>query len=730
MVVYMKSLVIKFSSIVFVLLISLSISFSQNLVPNGSFETVNCQTGFYLPWGNPVENNSPWFSTTGGSTDSYNVCHSASFNMYNVPSNFNGIQTPFEGSGYVGIIAYEGDGQNNYREYISVMLSSPLQAGVQYRVSYYVSLADESQYAAHAPGVYISQSDISDHSTSYTLSMYTPQISTNQVIDDNENWTLVTGFYTANGNEEFITIGNFEDDNDTYLAHINPAGGFDRVYFYIDAVSVIPVELPEANFTVESTDLCEGQCTLLSNLSSDGNISTPITSWDWVVSPTNGAPIIDNVQDPGVVCWNTPGTYDITLTISNGTYSDDTTIQVVVSEEINIELGVDTTICGPNYVLDAGNPGASYLWNDGSTDQTFEASQTGVYYVTVSNGACVETREIHLTFPTIDVNLGQDMILCEDDLDQGLLLNAQNTGSSYVWNTGDTTEQITVNSEGVYSVIVSKNGCMATDEIAVLSQEISTSFVAIDTAGCVDFQADFTNSNVITNGAVTHINWEFGDGSHSTSNNPSHLYTQVGSYDVKVLVTSDIGCQFDTTISNYITVYPTAIADFKVIEGTNLVGDAVQYDNISQYSDSWEWFFVDGVISTEENPTHAYLESGEFSTILIAKNQYGCNDTVHKMVTIQDPVTLFVPNSFSPNGDGNNEEWSFSVLGIDETSFRVSIFNRWGETIWTSTDPNASWDGTHKGIPVQDGSYTWKIICSAFEHAERRMYTGSIHLIK
>lgn len=720
------------SVLTFVVMFSFTVSFAQNLVPNPSFETVNCQNSFFLPWGCTIENNLPWTATTLGSPDSYNSCHSGSNYMYGTPENYTGSQHAKSGNGYAGIFTYSTEqGQDEYREYISVAMSSDLQAGSSYKISYYVSLADHSQYSTYAPSAYISDNSIGDNTHGNALNQYSPQISTSTFVNDTTNWVLITANYTAIGGERYITIGNFNTDANTSNQNVNPNGQLARAYYYIDDISVQEQNpTPIASFNLSSSSVCQGNCTSIAENSINAT-DQPINSWTWTVNPTNGAPIIDNVQNPATVCWNTPGTYDITLTVSDGINTDDTTVQIIVLEEIQLDLGADTVICSGDYILDAGNDGSTFLWHDGSTSQLFNATETGVHYVTVSNGTCVETREIFLVFPGLDLDLGQQMILCESNVAQGVELDALNAGSSYLWSTGSTNQQITIDSAGIYFVTVtdSYGYCSITDTTEVVEQEFNLSFNTLDTAGCIDLTASFENSSSVNNGTVSNWLWDFGDGANSTDEHPTHTYTTVGDYDVTLSVISANGCQKDTTFISYIHTFPWAVADFSSTSGDIIADSEVNFYNQSSNSDSWNWDFNGESQSNEENPTNTFSEAGVFDVTLIAENVHGCNDTIRKVVRINDDITIYVPNAFTPDGNSKNDEWNFSVLGVDESDFLVMIFDRWGELIWDSYDTHASWDGTYKGNLVQDGTFTWVIKCKSRLSAEKRMFTGSIHLI-
>jgi hypothetical protein len=201
---------------------------AQNLVPNGSFETISScpithgQLDLAVPWFVPNKNN--------GTPDLFNACNQKDFG---VPINSAGYQNAHTGVGYAGFYTY---GANSAREYLEVQLTSPLTAGIAYRIEMYVSPSENAGVAIDAIGIYISNGRISN---SDILLPFVPQISNpiNIIISDTLGWTLVSGLYIAAGGENYITIGNFSNDNSTNILNFNPSGKH-RGYYFVDDVSI------------------------------------------------------------------------------------------------------------------------------------------------------------------------------------------------------------------------------------------------------------------------------------------------------------------------------------------------------------------------------------------------------------------------------------------------------------------------------------------------------------
>jgi gliding motility-associated-like protein len=116
------------------------------------------------------------------------------------------------------------------------------------------------------------------------------------------------------------------------------------------------------------------------------------------------------------------------------------------------------------------------------------------------------------------------------------------------------------------------------------------------------------------------------------------------------------------------------------------------------------WVFADGERQNEEEVRHTFTEDGRYTTGLIATNEYGCSDTFTGLDSIVIQREIYVPNSFSPNNDGNNDDFGIKLIGEFER-FELIIFNRWGEQLFVSRNPDERWDGFYMGELVPNGVY-------------------------
>lgn len=225
----------------FLFIFSLTSSFiyaQQNLVPNGSFEEYEfCPFGTNNP--NAVK---LWYNPTAASPDYYNACAN---NGGGVPENDWGYQYAQDGNAYIGLVSYTSSTMD-YREYMQVHLSKKLEAGKSYCWSFWISLIDSVDYASNNVGIGLSQVPVTNSSI-YTNLPISSSSFDNEITYDTKNWKEVSGIYTAIGNEEYLTVGNFFDDQNTQTVQVTSgAMGGPYAYYYIDNIYLGDC-VPQAN---------------------------------------------------------------------------------------------------------------------------------------------------------------------------------------------------------------------------------------------------------------------------------------------------------------------------------------------------------------------------------------------------------------------------------------------------------------------------------------------------
>jgi len=321
------------------------------------------------------------------------------------------------------------------------------------------------------------------------------------------------------------------------------------------------------------------------------------------------------------------------------------------------------------------------------------------------------------------------------------------TGSTYNWTvpvgaiiiSGQGTHTITVNWNGspggnvsVIETNVCGNGTAVILPI-VVNAAPAVHIVASPHDGCSPLPVNFTDNTVLGAGVtITSWSWVFGDGNISSFQNPTNVYVNPGGYNVSLTITTNSGCTSTFSSVNFVNVYPNPIADFTTTENVIYVSDPkVHFIDQSQVTiATWSWNFGDNITSALQNPVHTYNDAGLFNVMLAVSNQYGCVDTVRKTITIKEEFTFYVPNAFTPNGDGDNE--TFNGVGTAIGDYEMFIFDRWGELIYKTNDYNQPWDGKlrQKGDVVQEDTYVYKIRVTEQDNKHEHVYEGQISLLK
>lgn len=216
--------------------------------------------------------------------------------------------------------------------------------------------------------------------------------------------------------------------------------------------------------------------------------------------------------------------------------------------------------------------------------------------------------------------------------------------------------------------------------------------------GCAPAEITFTNlSSPIDE--TYKIVWTFGDGGSSEGViSPTHLYDKVGLYDVTVAITSPIGCFIADTFPRLIRAEPSPTANFTCDPDSLLTNfnSTVEFTDLSLLANRWNWTFDKYGYSTEQNPTFTFPDTGLVKIRLIVTHPAGCKDSMSKVLDIRPEIRWYMPNAFTPNADSNNDGFLGKgfLRGVDD--FSMMIWNRWGELVFETNDPEQAWNGRVK----------------------------------
>ncbi|MCW3086496.1 MAG: hypothetical protein JWP12_3862 [Bacteroidetes bacterium] len=450
------------------------------------------------------------------------------------------------------------------------------------------------------------------------------------------------------------------------------------------------------------------------------------------------------------------GTYNVTISDANhctvtGTVvvTEPSPMSVIANPADTICIGQLSQIYGAGY---GGTPPYSYVWNPssiGTTAGPFAVTPTTTTSYTVAatdSHGCVSPNVIATVFvnPQIAVT-ATDVSVCDGNpVGISAAASGGNGGPyTYTWSNGASGASQTVTppigASPVNYTVTANDGCSIaiTDVSTVTVNPLAVSFITVpDSAGCEDFNAQFSG---LSNIGVSYA-WNFGDGSTGTGTSISHLYTTPGVYNVTLTVTTALGCVSSITDNGLITVYPAPTAGFTFSPNpASQTTPVVTFTDQSIGGTEWHWDFdytypiANGLFTdTLENTSFSYPDTGIYVVQQIVTNSYGCTDIAYNNVEIIPEYVLYAPNAFTPNNhDGLNDTFMPQGVGIDPDNFEMTIFDRWGNMIFKTTDVNKGWDGKANGGSniAQIDVYVWKIKTKD-TRGQNHSYLGHVSIVK
>lgn len=288
---------------------------------------------------------------------------------------------------------------------------------------------------------------------------------------------------------------------------------------------------------------------------------------------------------------------------------------------------------------------------------------------------------------------------------------------------------------GTHRIYHYMNGfCSDVDSVDIIVNPTPVLSISSDVnAGCAPITVNFTSTTDQPGGAY---NWNFGNGGTSTSANPSSTYTSYNGgvpYNVTFIYTSPMGCA-DTIINNgMISIYSQPVAIFSATpQPTDITQPEITFiDQSTGVINNWFWTFGTGDGSTVQNPTYIYADSGSYYVQLVVVNNNGCVDTTHSIIVIDPILTAYIPNAFSPDGNGRNDEFRIMGTDIQTSGFEMSIFDRWGERVFYTGDLLQGWNGSkgNSGPTLEQGVYVYKVTLLDWKGLSHE-YIGHVTLMK
>ncbi len=528
-------------------------------------------------------------------------------------------------------------------------------------------------------------------------------------------------------------VGQTTNELDVMAAVPNPHTGLYTVTYTLNGsclkkeITINNQEQPTAYFLLEKA--CAGDSVKLTDSSfvQVGNIA----SWSW-----------DLTSD---------GTVDGTsknisfLPTSNGPFT--TTLTVVGSNSCSAAYS-------RTYSLDQNKQGVDIIvscepitWIDGNTYS--QSNNTATFFLQSSQG-CDSVVTLDLTFndpPSAnftvenacvnqaasfyDASDGGNMAISEWTwtFENGQQSNNQNT--TYIFKSNGTySVQLTVgNGTGCFDSIV--RSVDVYPQPKVLMPEFNSGCSPV----CVQMNPQSQNSI-----SIVEWNWLFSDGTTSKEQNPIPCFQTSGTtaedFFATLISKSDKGCVGNDTFNPIAKVFPIPFARFtQSPQKLNVWNPQVDLSNLSSADAiSFFWSIESAGTSTLENPTITLPKgsSGKYAIKLIVENTYGCRDTSQGLIMVSEGYGLYVPNTFTPDGDGVNDFFGPIHYGISEDDYLFTVFNRWGDVVFQTNRKGASWDGSDDLISneaIQD-TYIWKVEAKDSKNHTQIQHIGHVNLVR
>ena len=407
---------------------------------------------------------------------------------------------------------------------------------------------------------------------------------------------------------------------------------------------------------------------------------------------------------------------------------------------LNLTSSQTNISCGNNFGSatvnpSGGGPPYTYVWSpSGGNAATATGLSAGTYTVIVTDaGGCSSNAIFNIISSASGVtatNMHTD-VKCfgMSNGSAGVVASGGNSPYTYVWNTTPPQTSPTLSNlpAGTYSCLITDaSGCSAGQSVTIIQPPPMSISATSTPASCAGSDG---SASATASGGVAPLTYFWLTNPAQTTPGISNL--SAGTYNV--IITDANSCTQTQSVSVSGGAPPFANFIFTP-DHVNITDPFVNFTDMSSNNTfTWHWYFGDGDSSTTQNPTHQYADTGKYCiTLVVTDVSLNCVDTMVKCIEV-DLFTFYVPNTFTPNGDGINDEWMPNGLGIDEQNYEMTIFDRWGNLIFYTTTWGKGWDGrANKGRNIaQQDVYVWKIRVKPENDSEKeREYIGNVNLVK
>ncbi len=410
---------------------------------------------------------------------------------------------------------------------------------------------------------------------------------------------------------------------------------------------------------------------------------------------------------------NLPGVYTVTLTNSCGTFEESISVSVLNPPVLTLNSPSEILLCeGNSVVLEAEGTG-NFNWSNGAETASITVSDLGSYTVTLSNACGSDNETIEVldggSLPNANINISGNTAIC---LGESVILTAE-TADDFVWSNGSNAEEIEVFFPGTYTLL-------ATNQCGTTESEIEITQLSVPLVTLSPDQASICHGEPVQLNALSSLPVVWSTG--STANllevhSPGVYYVSVANE-----------CGSDTAFAEILSGNP--LAEFTISSDTGSAPLDVFFTNQSDNADWYNWFINDELAGDHEHLNYTFHKPGNYEITLVAMDSLGCSDSYTLVFPVDgcEDAMVYIPNSFTPNGDGVNDLFRFTTSFVED--FELTIFNRLGAIVFSSVNGDHFWNGDdNTGYFVSDGVYVYTFRYTGFDGVKNDM-KGTITIFR
>jgi gliding motility-associated-like protein len=416
----------------------------------------------------------------------------------------------------------------------------------------------------------------------------------------------------------------------------------------------------------------------------------------------------------------TEGVYYATATDSIGC-TDSDSITIAYLPTVNIQ---DTVLLNCTNVQSVITPNLTVgqkLWSNGSTNATFIPTTAGtvwIQYTDLNNCISYDTTQV-IEPPLPPLELGNDTLICENEI---LMLSVAHPDIvDYKWQDGSDGDAYNIITAGIYNVAVTgANGCMRYDtiDVAFFAQSLFN-HLTIDTTICenIPWLLDAT-----VQGSVQY-QWQDG------TNTANYNISSTGTY--AVTATSAEGCTIDYSVTVGMDYMPKT-ASYLPTDTIVCQNNRITLNAYTEHATDYEWVGESAYYGQNmpQDSTFIITYSGTYSVTVSNR----CSGFTQYIEVEQEDCGCYpyVPNGFSPNADGTNDEFQV-YANCTMQDFQMNIFDRQGNQVFITSDVSEGWDGTFRGQEMGIGVFVWQVQFKALNakgELETQVMSGDVTVLR